>query len=153
MTTCSRFESMNKCDRRMLLSVRIVEESVFGDIYRFERIVKREELMRRGVVENDYLLEKSMIPWCVEMQVMVVEWNEEVEGHSRDRSIGEMSVINWLWRCGDEKNDEMVVIRETGVVMRVEWIRIPQIWIVEWRIGWNEMQNGRFWNTTNTNHH
>ena len=53
VTTCSRFESMNKCDRRMLLSVRIVEESVFGDIYRFERIVKREELMRRGVVEND----------------------------------------------------------------------------------------------------
>ena len=58
MTTCSRFESMNKCYRRMLLSVRIVDESVFGDIYRFERIVKREELMRRDVVENDYLLNK-----------------------------------------------------------------------------------------------
>ena len=53
MTTCSRFESMNKCDRSILLLVRIVEESDFGDIYRFERIVKREELMRRGVVEND----------------------------------------------------------------------------------------------------
>ena len=53
MTTCSRFESMNEFYRRMLLLVRIVEESVFGDIYRFERIVKREELMRRGVVEND----------------------------------------------------------------------------------------------------
>ena len=30
---------MNKCDRSMLLLVSIVEESVFGDIYRFERIV------------------------------------------------------------------------------------------------------------------
>ena len=39
ITACSRFESMNKCDRSMLLLVRIVEESVFGDIYRFERIV------------------------------------------------------------------------------------------------------------------
>ena len=58
MTTCSRFESMNKCDRSMFLLVRIVEESDFGDIYRFERIVKREELMRRDVVENDYLLNK-----------------------------------------------------------------------------------------------
>ena len=39
VTACSRFESMNKCDRRVCLLVRIVEESVFGDIYRFERIV------------------------------------------------------------------------------------------------------------------
>ena len=39
VTACSRFESMNKCDRSMLLLVRIVEESVFGDIYRFWRIV------------------------------------------------------------------------------------------------------------------
>ena len=58
MTACSRSESMNKCDRSMFLLVRIVEESDFGDIYRFERIVKREELMRRDVVENDYLLNK-----------------------------------------------------------------------------------------------
>ena len=39
VTTYSRFESMNKCDRSILLRVRIVDESVFGDIYRFERIV------------------------------------------------------------------------------------------------------------------
>ena len=62
MTTCSRFASMNKSDRSMLLPVRIVDESISGDIYTFGRISKREELMRRGVVENDYLLEKSMIP-------------------------------------------------------------------------------------------
>ena len=39
MTTCSCFESINKCDRRLLLSVRIVEVSDFGDIHRFWRIV------------------------------------------------------------------------------------------------------------------
>ena len=38
-TACSRFASMNKCDRRVWILVRILEESVFGDICWFERIV------------------------------------------------------------------------------------------------------------------
>ena len=50
MAACSRLESMNRGDRRVILLTREIEEGVFRNIYRFERILHREELMRRGIV-------------------------------------------------------------------------------------------------------
>ena len=62
MTTCSRLESMNRGDRRVILLVREIEETPFKNIYRFERIVKREELMRRCIVGNACYRGEQVIP-------------------------------------------------------------------------------------------